>query len=194
MLFRVPRSPLHSTSTHLRKVSQFVSFLITLLSMLCPFLPTSRLSKNLYCCFSLLLSPSKIWKYTYFNVRIGDTMLLVATILLRGVANVVRWVVGKCLLENCLICYTLLSPSGKSASFAILENSLKWYPPKFQQNIFHSNNFSRLSQGKKRRPRGKGSDEKGLSLLPTAREGKTSQNKDPNLGKLLALWGTWLAS
>ena len=33
-----------------------------------------------------------------------------------GVGNVVRGVVGKCLLENCLICYSLLSPSGKSAS------------------------------------------------------------------------------
>lgn len=86
--------------------------------------------RNLYWNFSLLLSPSKIWKYTYFNVRISDIMPFAATILLCGVANVARWVVGKCLLENCLICYTLLSPNGKSASFCWFGKFSEMIPPR----------------------------------------------------------------
>lgn len=74
------------------------------------------LKKLQYWEFSLLLAPSKMWKYTYFNLRISDMIPLAATMLLCGVGNAVGWVVGKCLLESCLICYTLLSPSGKSAS------------------------------------------------------------------------------
>lgn len=60
--------------------------------------------------------------------------------------------VGKCLLENCLICYTLLSPSGKSASLCYFGKFSEMIrkKKKVQQNIFRPNNFSRLSQGRKR--------------------------------------------
>lgn len=57
---------------------------------------------------------------------------------------------------------------------------------KIQQNIFHPNNFSRLSQGKKRGARGGRADEMGLSPSPRGAWEKPSQSKDPNLGKLLA--------
>lgn len=124
-----------------------------------PFPPHPRPSphlKNPDWDFSLLLSPSNTWKYTYFSPKISELLLLAATVLLCGVGNVVRWVVGKCLLENCLICYTLLSPSGKSASPCYFGNFSEIICKKnvFQQNIFHPNNSSRLSQGKKRGVRG----------------------------------------
>lgn len=130
--FRVPC--LHPASTQWQKVSEFISFLITLLSFLCHFLASAPL-KNLYWNFSLLLSRPEVWKYTYFNLRISDMIPLVATVLLCGVGNVVRWVVGKCLLENCLICYTLLSPSGKSASLC--------YFGKFSEMIRKKKKFSK---------------------------------------------------
>lgn len=87
--------------------------------------------------------------------------------LLCGVGNVVGWVVGKCLLENCLICYTLLSPSGKSTSLC--------YFGKFLGNDTQKKNLSKtfsilitfLGCLKVREEGlGKRSDEPGLSPLP----------------------------
>ena len=104
-----------STSAQLQKVSEFVSF--SDYTSVFSLSSTPTLLKNLqYWDSSLLHSPSKMCKYTYFTLRTSDRIPLAATVLL--------WLGGKCgqmsgrkmPLENCLICYSLLSPSGKSAS------------------------------------------------------------------------------
>lgn len=75
---------------------------------------------------------------------------------------------------------------GSQHPLAILEISRKLYTKKIQQNIFHPNKFSRLSQGKKRGAQGEGSDEMSLSSSPCGAREKPSESRDPNLEKLLA--------
>ena len=116
-----------------------------------------------------------------------------------GVGNVVRGVVGKCLLENCLICYSLLSPSGKSASLCYFGKFSEMIGKKRKKKISWTFSISItfldcLKVGEEEGPWGEEIRWTGPLPSPLTGAGEMpSQSKDLSLGELLAQWRVWLA-